>query len=79
MFKKLYDFVSSDRTNYIVALLAAASWFLSAFFGALGVLLSKDTSDIPRILMCVVFAVICFFISRFWNSKLRESISHKEK
>ena len=75
----IYKFVSSDKTNYVVTLVATISWILSAFCGMLGVLLSKDTSDIPRILMCVVFATICFSISRFWNGKLRESQNHKEK
>ena len=71
--KKIYKFVSNDRTNYVLSLIATASWVLSAFFGTLGVLLSKDSSDIPRIIMCIVFAIICFGISRFWNGKLRES------
>lgn len=69
---KIYNFISSNKTNYIVALVAAISWILSAFFGALGALLSKDLSELPRIIMCIVFAVICFSISNYWKSKMKE-------
>lgn len=79
MFKKMYNIVSSDRTNYVVTLIATTSWVLSAFFGMIGVLLSKDTSDVPRIIICLILAAVCFLISRYWNDKLRESTGYKEK
>ena len=79
MFKKMYNIVSSDRTNYVVTLIATTSWVLSAFFGMIGVLLSKNTSDVPRIIMCLIFAAVCFCISRYWKGKLRESAGYKEK